>query len=55
MCAVVVLVAVFVVWLGHVINSVARSADAMTGKLVWGRDCAAVLPDMDTLRKAVAE
>ena len=30
-------------------------ADAMTGKLVWGRDCAAVLPDMDTLRKAVAE
>ena len=29
MCAVVVLVAVFVVWLGHVINSVARSADAL--------------------------
>ena len=29
MCAVVALVAVFVVWLGHVINSVARSADAL--------------------------
>lgn len=29
MCAVVMLVAVFVVWLGHVINSVARSADAL--------------------------
>ena len=29
MCAVVVLVAVFVAWLGHVINSVARSADAL--------------------------
>ena len=25
-------------------------ADARTGKLVWGRDCAAVLPDMETLR-----
>lgn len=29
MCAVVMLVAVFVVWLGHVINSVTRSADAL--------------------------
>lgn len=29
MFAVVALVAVFVVWLGHVINSVARSADAL--------------------------
>ena len=29
MCAVVALVAVFVAWLGHVINSVARSADAL--------------------------
>ena len=29
MSAVVALVAVFVVWLGHVINSVARSADAL--------------------------
>ena len=25
-------------------------ADARTGKLVWGRNCAAVLPDMETLR-----
>ena len=29
LCAVVALVAMFVVWLGHVINSVARSADAL--------------------------
>ena len=29
MCAVVVLVIAFVVWLGYVINSVARSADAL--------------------------
>lgn len=29
LCAVVVLVAVFVAWLGHVINSVVRSADAL--------------------------
>ena len=30
-------------------------ADAITGKLVWGRDCSAISPDMDTLRKGAAK
>ena len=30
-------------------------ADAISGKLVWGRECSAISPDMDTLRKGAAK
>ena len=36
-------------------HSYCAIADAITGKLVWGRDCSAISPDMDTLRKGAAK
>ena len=37
------------------IHSHCAIADAITGKLVWGRECSAISPDMDTLRKGAAK
>ena len=36
-------------------HSYCAIADAITGKLVWGRECSAISPDMDTLRKGLAK